>query len=141
MIRNLVVSIWILSLTLLSAYLGATVSFHSLRSSPPAGEEGPSLITLKSITVPVIANGTMQGYVLASVTLTVKRPLLKKLPQPTDLVLANSVFKTLYAEEPSRLQACRNRTSTASRKSFWKASMQGREFQSWRTFLSRSCIS
>ncbi len=99
MIRNIVVSIWILSLTLLSAYLGATVSFHSPPSSPPAGEEGPSLITLKSITVPVIANGAMQGYVLASITLTVKRPLLKKLPQPTDLVLADAVFKTLYAEE------------------------------------------
>ncbi len=98
MIRNLFVSIWILGLTLASAYFGATIPLGS-KAHGPAGEEGPAQITLKSMTVPVIANGAMQGYVLAQLTLVMKRDLLKTLPQPPDLVLADYVFKTLYAEE------------------------------------------
>ncbi len=98
MIRSLAVSIWIATLTLVSAYFGATVSFHSAHTPPP-GEEGPAIITLKSMTVPIIANGAMQGYVLAQIALTVKRDLLKTLPQPPDLVVADSVFRTIYAEE------------------------------------------
>jgi len=97
-IRSLALSIWIVGVTLAAAYFGATLSFHS---SPPehSAEEGPAQITFKAVTVPVIANGVMQGYVLTQVTLALKRDLLKTLPQPPDLVLADAIFKTLYAEE------------------------------------------
>lgn len=98
MIRSAAVSIWIASLALISAYFGATVSFHS-EQTPPPGEEGPALITLKSLTVPVIANGTMQGYVLTQIALATKRDLLKTLPQPPEIAVADFVFRTLYAEE------------------------------------------
>lgn len=98
MIRVAAVSIWIAVLALISAYFGATVSFHSGKAPPP-GEEGPAVITLKSLTVPVIANGAMQGYVLAQIALVIKRDLLKSLPQPPEVAVADFVFKTLYAEE------------------------------------------
>ncbi len=99
MIRDALVSIWIISLTLASAYFGATVGFRSTAQSSSQGEGGPALINMKSLTVPVIANGGVQGYVIARITLSVKRDLLKTLPQPPDLVLTDSVFKTIYAEE------------------------------------------
>lgn len=98
MIRSLLISIWILSLALVSAYFGATIKFSSKPQSP-AGEEGPALVTLKALTVPVISNGAMQGYVLAQLTLYMKRDLLKTLPQPPDLVVTDYVFRTIYAEE------------------------------------------
>jgi len=97
-IRSVALSIWIAGVTLAAAYFGATLSFHSIPPAPPA-EEGPAQITLKSMTVPIIANGVMQGYVLAQVTLTMKRDLLKTMPQPPDLAVADAVFKALYAEE------------------------------------------
>ncbi len=66
MIRNLAVSFWILSLTLASGYFGARMprDFATAISQPSA--DAPSLIALKSMTVPVIANGAMQGYVCIS---------------------------------------------------------------------------
>ena len=41
----------------------------------------------------------MQGYVLTQIALVTKRDLLKTLPQPAEVVVADFVFKTLYAEE------------------------------------------
>ncbi len=98
MIRSLALSIWIVGVTLAAAYFGATLSFHSPPPALPA-EEAPAQITLKALTVPIIANGAMQGYVLAQITLTMKRDLLKAMPQPPDLAVTDAVFKTLYAEE------------------------------------------
>ncbi len=99
MIRNLAVSFWILSLTLASGYFGARMprDFATAISQPSA--DAPSLIALKSMTVPVIANGAMQGYVLAQISVSASAEWLKTLPQPADLLIADSVFKTLYAEE------------------------------------------
>jgi hypothetical protein len=98
-IRTLLVSVWILSAALASAYVGATVKLGSNAHGGAPGEEGPLQMTLKAITVPVIANGVMQGYVLAQLTLSLKRDVLKTLPQPPELVVADFVFKTIYAEE------------------------------------------
>ncbi|MGO9486030.1 MAG: hypothetical protein ACLPX9_15830 [Rhodomicrobium sp.] len=99
MTRTIFVSIWILSVTLASAYMGATLQLRSTAHSSEPVDDGPALITLKSMTVPVIANGEMQGYVLADMTLSLKRDLLKTMPQPPDLVVSDAVFKTVYAEE------------------------------------------
>ncbi len=98
MIRSLALSLWIVGATLAAVYFGATLSFNSSHQEPNA-EEGPAQMTFKAVTVPIIANGAMQGYVLAQVTLTMKRGLLKTLPQPPDLAVADAIFKTLYAEE------------------------------------------
>ncbi len=99
MTRTIFVSIWILSVTLASAYMGATLQLRSTAHVSEPVDDGPALITLKSMTVPVIANGEMQGYVLADMTLSLKRDLLKTMPQPPDLVVSDAVFKTVYAEE------------------------------------------
>lgn len=98
MIRNLAVSIWIVCLTLASAYFGARMQ-HEPAPKPSQGVQPPALIALKSVTVPVIANGAMEGYVLAHITVSAKAELLAKLPQPADLLMGDAAFKTLYAEE------------------------------------------
>ncbi len=98
MIRNLAVSLWIAALTLASAYAGITMQ-GSLGGHDAPGEVPPTPVALKSMTVPVIANGTIQGYVLTQITVSVKTALLKSLPQPADLVLADAAFKTVYAED------------------------------------------
>ena len=75
----------------------------SFKHPPPPGEE-PALITLKSLTVPVIANGTMQGYVLTQITLATKRDLLKTLPQPPEIPMADFISRR-STQGTSRLQA------------------------------------
>lgn len=99
MIRNLAVSIWIVCLTLASAYFGTRMTHEASVAKPAPAGEPPTLIALKSVTVPVIANGAMEGYVLADITVSAKAELLKKLPQPAEPLMTDSAFKTLYAEE------------------------------------------
>ena len=100
MIRSLAISVWIVSITLAAAYFG-----HTMQSSGPAHgaaeqvANAPTTVKIKSMTVPVVGGGTVQGYVLTQLSISAKSDLLKTLPQPPDLLLSDEVFKTLYAEE------------------------------------------
>ena len=93
MIRSLLISVWIVSVTLAAAYFG-----HTMQSAPraPGTEEagkGLTAVKLKSITVPVVADGALQGYVLTQLSISAKPDLLKNLPQPPDVLLGDEVFK------------------------------------------------
>ena len=97
--RNLAVSIWILCLTLGFAYFGSKMQREPAAANSQPAADAPTLIALKAMTVPVIANGAMQGYVLAQISVSATPEALKTLPQPADVLIADSVFNTLYAEE------------------------------------------
>ena len=99
MIRSLLASVWIVSVTLAAAYFGHTM--QSSRPAPVAEQDAKASTTvkIKSMTVPVIAGGALQGYVLTELSISAKSDLLKTLPQPPELLLSDEVFKTLYAEE------------------------------------------
>ena len=94
MIRALAISIWIVSITLAAVYFG-----HSMKSSGAAHgaaeqvANAPTTIKIKSMTVPVVGDGTVQGYILTQLTISAKPDLLKTLPQPPDLLLGDEVFK------------------------------------------------
>ncbi len=99
MMRGLAVSVWILGVTLGAVYLGAT-----MQRGKPAPEIAPAPktvvpIKLQSMTVPVIAQGAVQGFVLTQIAIAVNQELAKALPQPPDLLLTDEVFKTIYSEE------------------------------------------
>jgi len=100
LIRSLAISVWIVSITLAAAYFG-----HTMQNSGPAHRaaeqvaNAPTTVKIKSMTVPVVGDGTVQGYILTTVSISAKTDLLKTLPQPPDLLLSDEVFKTLYAEE------------------------------------------
>ena len=99
MIRSLLASVWIVSVTLAAAYFGHTM--QSSRPAPAAEQDtkASATVKIKSMTVPVIAGGALQGYVLTEISISTKSDLLKTLPQPPELLLSDEVFKTLYAEE------------------------------------------
>jgi hypothetical protein len=101
LIRSLAISVWIVSITLAAAYFG-----HTMKSSAPAHgaaaehvANAPTTVKIKSMTVPVVGDGTVQGYVLTQLTISAKPDLLKTLPQPPELLLSDEAFKTVYAEE------------------------------------------
>jgi len=75
-----------------------------MQSSKSAAEADPAVkpptpIKLKSITVPVIARGGIQGFVIMQIAVVAKPDLLKALPQPPEFLLYDEAFKTIYAEE------------------------------------------
>lgn len=98
MLRSLLVSLWIVSATLGATYFGATMQGgKSAAETPQNAKAAP--IKLKSMTVPVVSGGAVQGFVLTQLTVSAKPDLLKNLPQPPDLFLNDEVFKTIYGEE------------------------------------------
>jgi hypothetical protein len=99
LIRSLAVSVWIVSVTLAAAYFGHMMQNSRSTSGPEQVVKALATVKLKSISVPVIAGGALQGYVLTQVSISANPDLLKALPQPPDLLLGDDVLKTLYAEE------------------------------------------
>ena len=99
MIRTLLISFWIAGLTLASVYFGI-----EMRRSQPTPETAPAVlaarsIMLKAITVPVIADGALKGYVLTSIAVAVSPDVLKTVPQPAEPLLVDAAFATIYGEE------------------------------------------
>ncbi len=99
MLRSLVASIWIVSVTLGAAYMGAAMQDGKSTAETAAPAKAATPIKLKSITVPVIAKGAVQGFVITQIAVAVKPELLKALPQPPEYLLNDEAFKTIYAEE------------------------------------------
>ncbi len=99
MIRSLLASIWIVSITLAAAYFGHAMQGPRSASEAAQVAKVPTTVKLATMTVPVVAHGTLQGYVLTEISISAKPDLLKNLPQPPELLLVDEVFETLYSEE------------------------------------------
>jgi hypothetical protein len=98
LIQSLFVSIWIVAATLAAVYFGVTMDLGNSAGEAQQEAKPPTPIKLKSMTVPVIAEGAVQGYILTQITISVKPELMKNLPQPPELLLTDEVFKTIYGE-------------------------------------------
>lgn len=78
MIRSLLMSVWIVAVTLAAVYFG-----HAMKGSPPqpgaehASKASPTTIKLKSFTVPVVTGGTLQGHVMTQVSISANSDLVK----------------------------------------------------------------
>jgi hypothetical protein len=51
------------------------------------------------ISVPVIANGKVQGYIMAQFAFTIEGAALKRLPVKPDVYLIDEAFKILYSSD------------------------------------------
>ncbi len=98
MIKLVAVGLWVCAVTLASGF--AAVSWQSGR--PPQPESGGlfgGLTTLKTrlISVPIIADGAVQGYVVTQLAFTVDSNVLKRLSIKPDLLLVDEAIRTIYA--------------------------------------------
>ncbi len=85
-------------MTLASVYVGTMMQGKGAAPDEAHAAKASAPIKLKSMTVPVVSGGALQGYILTQIAVSVKTDLLKNLPQPAELLLNDEVFKTLYAE-------------------------------------------
>jgi len=54
---------------------------------------------LRPVNVPMIADGALQGYVVAKLVFTADANVLRSMPIPPHPFLVDEVFRTLYADE------------------------------------------
>jgi PBP1b-binding outer membrane lipoprotein LpoB len=98
MIRLVVSCGWICAVTLVAVYLAGSsrlVAPAAVTSGRPA--ESLERKKTQPINVPMIANGRIEGYVVAQFVYLADAHGLKQLPVQPDVFVADEAFRTLYS--------------------------------------------
>lgn len=101
MIKPILLGLWLCAVTLGSAY-GVITWQKSKREAEVAAASAPPVIEqvqTKVINVPIIADGAVQGYVLAQFAFSIEADKNKELSTKPDLILVDEAFKLIYAGE------------------------------------------
>lgn len=98
MIKLILSGIWICLVTLLSTY--AAVSWHTAHATKPETSKhaGGGLETMKTkmISVPVVADGAIHGYVIAQFLFTADAAIMKRMSVKPDVFLQDEAFRVIY---------------------------------------------
>jgi hypothetical protein len=92
--------LWACAITLLASYV--TTSWRTGHGEAVAHEEGFAGLEFKKtkpLNVPMIADGVVQGYIVAQFNFTAQSAALKRLPIPPDIFLLDEAFRSLYADD------------------------------------------
>lgn len=100
MIKYILLGVWICGVTLGSSY-GVIMWQAQQEQKKAGGGEQPKVpieqVQTKRINVPVIANGTLKGYVLAQFVFHIDAAALKGMTVKPDIYLVDEAFKVIYS--------------------------------------------
>ncbi len=99
--KRLVAScIWICAVTATSGYVSATWRVDETPAKQAPGKlEGLEHKKVAPINVPMIANGNVEGYVVAQFIYLVDSHNAKELSVPPDVFITDEAFRMLYADD------------------------------------------
>jgi hypothetical protein len=100
-VKYIFVGIWVCAVTLGAAY--GVMYWRAQQQQAAAHPIAPKIeieqIKTKMISVPLVLNGTVHGYVLAQFTFTVEAKAANALPVKPDIYLVDEAFRLIYAGE------------------------------------------
>ncbi|GJD52835.1 hypothetical protein OPKNFCMD_5602 [Methylobacterium crusticola] len=96
--RVLVTGLWICAVTILSCYGAVTWGGGLFARTPEPYLEGLQYQKLAPITVPMIADGKVQGYVVVVLVFTADARLMHTLPVPPNPFVVDEAFRQIYAD-------------------------------------------
>lgn len=100
MMARLVIScLWICAVTLVSAYMMIAVKMHHAEAAAQAAVDKTDYEKTRPINVPMIANGAVQGYVIAQFAYTSNTDNKNQATVPIEAFILDEAFKTLYADD------------------------------------------
>jgi hypothetical protein len=108
MIRLIATGVWICLVTALSSY---AASMWQMQST--AGQEVDKLfgglrsMQTSTISVPVVSDGAVQGYVVAQFTFTMNSDVERRMSVKPDVFLLDAAFRAIYGSDPSVLRGAR----------------------------------
>jgi flagellar basal body-associated protein FliL len=118
MIKLIATGVWICLVTVAASY--AAIFWHS-QTTPEAEAEkffgGLQSVKTNLISVPVIAGGGVQGYVLAQFTFTMKAQLLRAMSVKPDVYLLDAAFRAIYEADAAQLRGAKKQDLEALTKS------------------------
>lgn len=102
MIKLIFVGLWACAVSLGSSW--AVMAWKTSQSAAAAHQSdkhsaGVEHVRTKMISVPIIAEGAIQGYVVAQLAFNIDANLSKQLTIKPDAILMDEAFKTIYAGE------------------------------------------
>jgi hypothetical protein len=101
-IKLIFVGLWACAITLGSSW--AVIAWKSGKAAEAAREPdkyagGLEQVRSKMISVPIIADGSIQGYVIVQLAFSIEAKQLKQMTIKPDAILMDEAFKTIYAGE------------------------------------------
>jgi len=101
MIRPILTGVWVCAATMGSAYVGATwqkaAAVTERHDAHASGDLTP--IRTRMISVPVVADGGVRGYVVAQFAFTASASAMKHMPIKPDLFVVDEAFQLIYSGE------------------------------------------
>jgi len=97
--KGFIIGVWVLIVALASSY--AAAYFDSVKR-PADAEQGAIALQFdktRVINVPMIAKGSVQGFVVAQFGYTVDAVMLKKIQVSPEAFLLDEAFRTLYSDD------------------------------------------
>jgi hypothetical protein len=108
MIKLIAMGLWICLVTAASTY--AAVLWQT-KTSPEAEVDklfgGLQSIQTDQLSVPVIADGAVQGYILAQFTFTMKADVLRRMSVKPQDFLTDAAFRAIYGGDTAALRGAR----------------------------------
>jgi hypothetical protein len=99
MIKLIVAGVWACLITLAAFY--GTMTWKVAHSGPAATKDAVLLETQKTrvISVPIVADGTVQGYVVAQFSYVIDSKALKQVPVPPEVFVLDEAFRAIYSDD------------------------------------------
>jgi hypothetical protein len=96
--KLLVTGLWICAVTIASCYGAVTWGGGLFAKKTEAYLEGLQYQKLAPINIPMIADGRVQGYVIAVLVFTADARLMHTLPVPPNAFVVDEAFRQIYAD-------------------------------------------
>jgi hypothetical protein len=102
-IKTIALGFWICLVTLVATWAGATfLGASKSDAAAPATEKffgGLAEVKPRPVSVPMIVDGAIQGYVMAQMAYTAKKETLDRLSVKPDVFIVDEAFKAIYEGE------------------------------------------
>lgn len=100
MIRLLITGVWACVVTV-GASLAISYWTASRAALPPQQEylEGLAYEKTRVINIPIIAEGSVQGYIVAQFVFTADAKVLRQLPVPPEAYVVDEAFRKIYGDD------------------------------------------
>jgi hypothetical protein len=99
MARILITGFWICAITLVSCYAAVYWGTGLKITKQDEYLEGLEYRKVRAINVPVIAEGAVQGYVIANLVFTADAKTLRNLTVPVESFVIDETFRQVYSDE------------------------------------------
>ncbi|KQP72226.1 hypothetical protein ASG60_02205 [Methylobacterium sp. Leaf469] len=96
--KTVLTGLWICAVTILSCYGAVTWGSGLFAKKEEPYLEGLQYQKLPPINVPMVADGKVQGYIVAVLVFTADARLMHTLPVPPNAFVVDETFRQIYAD-------------------------------------------